>query len=34
MAQWRKKEQDETYTPEEIEARLKEELPNWNYENG
>ena len=34
MAQWRKKGQDETYTPEEVEARLKEELVNWNYENG
>ena len=34
MAQWRKKGQDETYTPEEVETRLKEELVNWNYENG
>lgn len=34
MAQWRKKEKDETYTEEEIEARLKEELPNWYYEGG
>jgi len=28
MAQWRKKEKDETYSEEEIEARLKEELPD------
>ena len=34
MAQWRKKTKDETYTEEEIEARLKEELPQWYYENG
>jgi 4a-hydroxytetrahydrobiopterin dehydratase len=34
MAQWRKKTRDETYTQEEIEARLKEELPNWYYEDG
>ena len=34
MAQWRKKEKDEVYSEEEIEARLKDELPNWNYENG
>ena len=34
MAQWRKKEKDETYSEEEIEARLKEELSNWYYEGG
>lgn len=34
MAQWRKKEKDEAYSEEEIEARLKEELPEWNFENG
>jgi 4a-hydroxytetrahydrobiopterin dehydratase len=34
MAQWRKKTKDETYTQEEIEARLKEELPHWYYEDG
>lgn len=34
MTQWRKKTRDETYTPEEIEARLKEELPGWYYEEG
>ncbi len=34
MAQWRKKNKDEIYTEEEIEARLKDELPNWYYEGG
>lgn len=34
MAQWRKKEKDETYSEEEIEARLKDELPQWYYEDG
>ncbi len=34
MAQWRKKEKDETYSEEEIEARLKEELPDWYFEGG
>jgi 4a-hydroxytetrahydrobiopterin dehydratase len=34
MAQWRKKVKDETYSEEEIEARLKEELPLWYYEGG
>lgn len=34
MTQWRKKTKDETYTQEEIEARLKEELPKWYYEDG
>ena len=34
MAQWRKKEKDEIYSEEEIEARLKEELPGWYYEGG
>jgi 4a-hydroxytetrahydrobiopterin dehydratase len=31
---WRKQTPDETYTDEEIEARLKEELPQWHLENG
>jgi 4a-hydroxytetrahydrobiopterin dehydratase len=31
---WRKQTPDETYTDEEIEARLKEELPQWYLENG
>ena len=34
MAQWRKEGKDETWTEEEIEARLKDELPNWYYEAG
>ncbi len=34
MAQWRKKEKDATYTEEEINARLKDELPHWYYEDG
>ena len=34
MAQWRKKSGNEAYTTEEIEARLKDELPNWVYEDG
>ena len=34
MAQWRKKEKDEPYSEEEIEARLSDELPGWTYENG
>src|SRR5207249_9703288 len=34
MTQWRKKTADETYSPEEIEARLKEELPKWYFEDG
>jgi 4a-hydroxytetrahydrobiopterin dehydratase len=34
MAQWRKKTPDETYDPAEIEARLREELPAWTFEDG
>ena len=34
MAQWRKKGKDETYSEDEINARLKDELPNWYYEGG
>lgn len=34
MTQWRKKTADELYSQEEIEARLKEELPAWYYEEG
>jgi 4a-hydroxytetrahydrobiopterin dehydratase len=34
MAQWRKKTADEVYTPAEIEARLKDDLPTWYYEDG
>ena len=31
---WRERKQEETYTDEEAEARLKEELPHWYLENG
>ncbi|OUR73741.1 pterin dehydratase [Methylophaga sp. 41_12_T18] len=31
---WRGKESEQTYTDEEVEARLKEELPNWYLEKG
>src|SRR5262245_37976863 len=34
MAQWRKKTADEVYTAEEVEARLKDELPKWYLEDG
>jgi 4a-hydroxytetrahydrobiopterin dehydratase len=34
MTQWRKKTADEVYATEEIEARLKEELPSWYLEEG
>ncbi|HSW08745.1 4a-hydroxytetrahydrobiopterin dehydratase [Aquabacterium sp.] len=34
MTQWRKKTVDEVYTPEEIDARLKDELPQWYFEDG
>ena len=31
---WRETENEKTYTDEEVEARLKAELPNWYLENG
>ena len=31
MAQWRKQTADEVYTPEEITARLADELPAWYF---
>lgn len=34
MTQWRKKGKDEVYSPEEIDARLKVELPGWYFEDG
>ena len=34
MALWRKKGKDETFSEEEIVARLEDELPKWTYENG
>ena len=34
MSQWRKKTVDEVFTPEEVAARLQQELPTWSYEDG
>ncbi len=34
MAQWRRKTGDETYTADEIAARLAAELPQWTFEDG
>ncbi len=34
MAQWRSKTPDEVYTPEEVAARLAEQLPTWRLEDG
>ena len=34
MAQWRSKAPDEVYSPEEIAARLQEQLPKWTFEDG
>ena len=34
MAKWRKAEQDAVYEVAEIEQRLRDELPNWYYEDG
>ena len=34
MAKWRKEEKDACYSEQEIEARLKDELPHWYYEAG
>ena len=31
---WRVKQHEETYTDEEVEARLKDELPHWYLEEG
>lgn len=31
---WREDGKEKTYTDEEVEARLKEELPNWYLEKG
>lgn len=31
---WRVKKHEETYTDEEVEARLKDELPQWYLEDG
>ncbi len=34
MSQWRVKKPEETYSEEEIKARLEAELPHWYYEDG
>lgn len=31
---WREKTEEQTYSDDEIEARLKDELPHWYLENG
>lgn len=31
---WREDGKEKTYSDEEVEARLKQELPNWYLENG
>lgn len=31
---WREKKQEQTYTDDETEARLKSDLPHWYLENG
>ncbi len=31
---WRERNHDEVYSDEEIELRLKDELPHWYYEKG
>lgn len=31
---WREKTEEQTYTDDEVEARLKAELPHWYLENG
>lgn len=34
MSKWRDIQPEQTYTEEQIELRLAEELPQWYYENG
>ena len=34
MTKWRKEGASEVYTPDEITARLAEELPKWYFEDG
>ncbi len=34
MTKWREIKSEQTYSEEEVKERLKEELPNWVYENG
>ena len=34
MTTWRRKATDEVYSPEEVDARLKDELPQWYQQDG
>ncbi len=34
MSQWRDKKAEVVYTEDEIEQKLKTDLPQWHYENG
>ena len=34
MTRWRKQTADEVYAPDEVTARLAEELPKWSFEDG
>jgi len=34
MAKWRKEGKDETYSEEDVNSRLKDELPDWYFEAG
>src|SRR5262245_50375897 len=34
MAEWREKKEERVYTNEEVEERLKSELPQWYLEDG
>lgn len=34
MSKWRKMTDDQTYTDQQIQQRLAEELPHWYYEKG
>ena len=31
---WRERKHEETYSEDEIQSRLQDELPKWSYENG
>lgn len=31
---WRERKEEEVYSDDEIEQRLKDKLPEWNFENG
>ena len=34
MSKWREIKPEQTYSEDQIEARLQEELPHWYFENG